>query len=151
MEKIPIRPAARSSSPSRLSSYSLSLYRVLRLRNRGQSANQPIRRGAGVASSAIVLRPIEISAGQSGIGGTPLPNCVPLLNINPVRHVETKEIRGAILFQPEVSYVYSLDTLGGGRHLLGLLDLLNIPNLFLPRFQDLSWIQNDGGWLGFAR
>lgn len=87
MEKIPIRPAARPSSPSRLSSYSLSF--VSRAPTQ-KSRPRPISQSdAGrVASSAIVL-PIEISAGQSGIGSTPLPNCVPLLNINP--RAETKK------------------------------------------------------------
>lgn len=82
MEKIPVRPV-RPPLVCRVS-LSLSLYRVLRLRNPPQKANQPITWAAFPSSSAI-----EISAGQSGIGSTPLPNCVPLLNINPVvRHQE---------------------------------------------------------------
>lgn len=114
MEKIPIRPAARPSSPSRLSSYSLSF--VSRAPTQ-KSRPRPISQSdAGrVASSAIVL-PIEISAGQSGIGSTPLPNCVPLLNINPPRGNE--EIRGAMLcFDWQASYMCSFDTLGGGKGL----------------------------------
>lgn len=140
MEKIPIRPAARPSSPSRLSSYSLSF--VSRAPTQ-KSRPRPISQSdAGrVASSAIVL-PIEISAGQSGIGSTPLPNCVPLLNINPPRGNE--EIRGAMLcFDWQASYMCSFDNPRGREGtLLGLCSgICSTFETILP-LQDLSRLQN---------